>query len=286
MSSAVEDLIDVRREEWLPRSPSETANLPRILRPPESRTAVEIHHGGGRLGSRDAVNAWRDYWRYHVVNRGWQDIWYNLGIHPDGRLFELRGAWAANSSRPFLTVNLPGHGDVDSTEAQFETLHRLRLAFQRDTGSQDLTWHAVRGGTICPGPVVINRIKNIKAAEAANGELKVMSTEFITPESDNPMLPNAVGPLVGPITVPGESGYYVVGSDGGVFAFGDLPFFGSLPGKVPTHDSTKDQIVGFAPYVEVINGEQSVEGYYLMSRLGAIFAFGAAPWDGRVERII
>jgi hypothetical protein len=286
----VERLIDVARDEWYPRSELPLGDVK--FRDPSTRTAIEIHHGGAPLRSgRSIEDTWRAYARGHVLNRGWQDIWYNVGIAPDGRLFELRGPWAANSSRPFLTVNIPGHGDVDSTDAQFETLHKLRLAFAQDTGSTDLRWHAERGGTICPGPVVIQRIKAIRAAEAETGGLLVAS-EFTAPEENDPMIVDAVGPLVGPITVAGTKGYYVVGSDGGVFTFGDVPFLGSLPGKVPQHDSKADPIVGFAPVmgrIEPVNPLHAptvgVIGYYLMSQSGAVFAFGDASWDGRVERI-
>jgi hypothetical protein len=277
----VTDMIDVARDEWLPRSQFETENLPRITRTPESREAIEAHHGGGALNGRDPVATWRAYWRYHVVTLGWQDLWYNVGIHPDGRLFELRGAYAANSSRPWLTVNFPGNSDHDLTDAQLDTFQALRYAHWQDTGHDMLRWHAQRGGTQCPGATLIQRLKDIQTAEAEAGGIMVAST---IPFND-PNLPDAIGPLVGPITVPGFDGYFVVGADGGVFAFGELEdfFHGSLPGKVPNHDWTQDPIVGFAPYID---SDGQFVGYYLMSRLGAMFAFGAAPWHGRVERIV
>jgi hypothetical protein len=34
--------------------------------------------------------------------------------------------------------------------------------------------------------------------------------------------------------VPGRNGYLMVGEDGGAFAFGDVAFFGSLAGRPPT----------------------------------------------------
>ena len=38
------------------------------------------------------------------------------------------------------------------------------------------------------------------------------------------------GPVVGMAVTPDDGGYWEVGSDGGVFAFGDAGFVGSLPG--------------------------------------------------------
>jgi hypothetical protein len=38
-------------------------------------------------------------------------------------------------------------------------------------------------------------------------------------------------PVVGMAATPDGAGYWVVGSDGGVFTFGDAPFDGSATGK-------------------------------------------------------
>jgi hypothetical protein len=52
-------------------------------------------------------------------------------------------------------------------------------------------------------------------------------------------------PIIGLVPTSDDSGYWLIGSDGGIFAFGDAPFVGSLPGlgvsvtdivgAVPTH---------------------------------------------------
>jgi hypothetical protein len=36
--------------------------------------------------------------------------------------------------------------------------------------------------------------------------------------------------VIGLVPTADDSGYWLVGSDGGIFAFGDAPFVGSLPG--------------------------------------------------------
>jgi len=268
--SAVEDLIDVRREAWLPRSARTIARV--SFKDPSTRTKIEIHHGGSALGATDPVDAWTAYANYHINSKKWSDIWYNLGIHPNGDLYELRGAYASNSSRTYLSINLPGHGDYDSTEAQWDKLEALRIAFEEDTGSTELGYHAERGGTICPGAKVISRIQSINLS-------KEKGLYPPTMPDIAPVYPQAVDPF-GPFTIPGHSGYYVIGSDGGVFTFGGVPYLGSLPAKVPEHNTLRDPVTGFAPY---INGG-TITGYYLMTLLGAIFAFGEAPWLGRTER--
>lgn len=263
--SAVENLIDVRREDWLPRTARSVARV--SFKDPSTRTKIEVHHGGSPLGSTDPVDAWRAYARYHIYSKKWSDIWYNLGVHPNGDLYELRGAYASNSARPYLAINLPGHGDYDSTEAQWDKIHALRSAFEEDTGSTDFGYHAERGGTICPGTKVISRIQSI------NLEGSPAMPDIA------PTYPLAIDPF-GPFTIPGQSGYYIIGSDGGVFTFGGVPYLGSLPAKVPEHNTLRDPITGFAPHVK----GGIVTGYYLMSLLGAVFAFGEAPWMGRTER--
>jgi len=37
-------------------------------------------------------------------------------------------------------------------------------------------------------------------------------------------------PVVSMVAVPGGGGYWLVTADGGVYGFGDAPFFGSIPG--------------------------------------------------------
>ena len=63
-------------------------------------------------------------------------------------------------------------------------------------------------------------------------------------------------------------GYWLVASDGGMFAFGDAPFFGSTGAM-----RLNQPIVGMAPTPD--GG-----GYWLVARDGGIFAFGDARFFG------
>ncbi len=64
------------------------------------------------------------------------------------------------------------------------------------------------------------------------------------------------------------SGYWLVASDGGIFAFGDAPFYGSTGAM-----RLNKPIVGMAPTA-------SGKGYWLVASDGGIFAFGDAPFYG------
>lgn len=66
---------------------------------------------------------------------------------------------------------------------------------------------------------------------------------------------------------PAVTGYYLAGADGGVFAFGDARFHGSMVGRLNT------------PVVD-IERTRSGKGYWLVSRDGGVFAFGDARFYG------
>ena len=67
---------------------------------------------------------------------------------------------------------------------------------------------------------------------------------------------------------PDGGGYWIVASDGGVFAFGDAGFYGSARGL-----SANSPIVGIA-------STPDGRGYWEAAANGAVFAFGDAQFDG------
>jgi hypothetical protein len=71
-------------------------------------------------------------------------------------------------------------------------------------------------------------------------------------------------------TTPDGGGYWLVGADGGVFAFGDAVFHGSLPAS---GTSPARPIVGMATTPD--GG-----GYWLVGADGGVFAFGDAVFHG------
>ena len=121
-----------------------------------------------------------------------------------------------------------------------------------------------------------------------------------------------VAPLAGMAQTPNGTGYWLVASDGGVFAFG-TPFYGSLarPGVMPTTVGMAATpsgrgywLVGsdggvfafgdarfrgsaanlrLAAPVQAIIGAPGGDGYWLLGRDGGVFAFGAAQFYGRAQ---
>jgi hypothetical protein len=76
-------------------------------------------------------------------------------------------------------------------------------------------------------------------------------------------------PIVGMVPSRTGHGYFMVGSDGGVFAFGDAQFEGSCPG-----------IGGCAGSAVAVMPDHTGDGYWLVTSAGAVYAFGDARFLG------
>ena len=83
-------------------------------------------------------------------------------------------------------------------------------------------------------------------------------------------LPNSLNAsIVGMVSSHDQRGYFMVASDGGVFAFGDAHFAGSCPG-----------IGGCSGAAVAVMPDASGNGYWLITATGSIYAFGDAPYLG------
>jgi hypothetical protein len=76
-------------------------------------------------------------------------------------------------------------------------------------------------------------------------------------------------PVVGMVPSIDDKGYFMVASDGGVFAFGDARFAGSCPG-----------IGGCAGSAVAVMPDHSGNGYWVVTSNGHIYTFGDAPYFG------
>ena len=92
-------------------------------------------------------------------------------------------------------------------------------------------------------------------------------------------------PIVGMAATPTGHGYWLVAADGGIFAFGDAPFYGSMGGQTlnqpivgmaaPTPPPPSTPSATSAPSSSSSPGS----GYWLVAADGGIFAF-SAPFFG------
>jgi hypothetical protein len=76
-------------------------------------------------------------------------------------------------------------------------------------------------------------------------------------------------PIVGMVPSSNGGGYFMVGSDGGVFAFGDAKFEGSCPG-----------IGGCSGAAVTVMPDATGNGYWLVTVTGHIYTFGDAAYYG------
>jgi hypothetical protein len=76
-------------------------------------------------------------------------------------------------------------------------------------------------------------------------------------------------PVVGMVPSADDGGYFMVASDGGVFAFGDAKFEGSCPG-----------IGGCSGPAVAVVPDASGNGYWLVTATGHVYTFGDASYFG------
>ena len=81
--------------------------------------------------------------------------------------------------------------------------------------------------------------------------------------------PKLSAPIVGMVPSADGGGYFMVSSDGGVFAFGDAQFAGSCPG-----------IGGCQGSAVAVIPDASGQGYWIATSNGNVYSFGDAPYFG------
>ncbi len=85
-------------------------------------------------------------------------------------------------------------------------------------------------------------------------------------------------PMAAMASTPSGDGYWMVAADGGVFAFGDARFHGSIPGVLPSGVSLASEIVDIEP-------TPSGDGYWLLGADGGVFTFGDAEYAGSLPAL-
>ncbi len=86
------------------------------------------------------------------------------------------------------------------------------------------------------------------------------------------------GRIVDSVATPTGLGYYMVGADGGLFAFGDAVFRGSVPEVLPG--------VPLAGAIVAITATSTNGGYRMVASDGGMFNFGDAAFFGSVPQVL
>lgn len=230
---------------------------------------VAIHWEGPGMGvykPEQYAGVMRGIERFHQVNRGWRDIAYNYCISPHGQVFEGRGfgirsaangtAWG--NEHFYCVCYLAGQGDPFTDKAK--VAYRDLIFYLRGRGiGQEVRPHRSFKPTECPGNEIVQWIA---AGWPAPGGLPVPAPP---PPKDPPIVKNATGVTKNP----NGAGGWIASEDGGVFAVGGAPFFGSMAGK---HLN--------APIVD-LEPTPDGRGYWLIAADGGVFSFGNA-WTAKV----
>ncbi len=158
------------------------------------------------------------------------------------------------------------HFEIAGSDGAAALSHRAWPMFHHDP---QLTGDA--GGTPVPGSVPVC---SVPSAAFTGYDLVAADGGVATyPSPGQPFCGSAGGghlnrPVVGMTMAPASGGYWLVGSDGGIFAYGGAAYRGSMGGS-----RLNEPIVGMAATAD--GG-----GYWLVASDGGIFAFGDAAFLG------
>lgn len=230
---------------------------------------VTFHYGGDALGGYPwqhsrCPSIWRAWCDFHR-SKGWSDIAYSLGACIHGFVFVGRGSGVRTAAqgtndgnnRSYAVVYMAGAGEPLTDvgwNAMLDARAMLRAGVKPAT--DEVRPHHYWHSTGCPGAEIDARI-------AAGVE---PAPVVWAP----PAQPHIGTPAAAFASTPSGRGYIVVGTDGGVFTFGDAMFFGSLPG------------LGVVPNAPIVSAQitPSGGGYVLAGADGGVYAFGDAAYAG------
>ena len=159
----------------------------------------------------------------------------------------IDGIWGVSGDGRFLGVTLSETAELHS---ETETVVVIDRCGSTSSGFEAIAAANAGGATILA---------------CAQGWFRVIGQTEIDLQ---PPLAVLHSPLVAMAVTPTENGVLAVGADGGVFAFGDARYLGSLAGTPLSGD-----IVAIAPTA-------SGNGYWLVGADGGVFAFGDAGYLG------
>lgn len=291
------------RDEWGARPPKST------LPPADPDEGCVDHHVGGGIWNAATIGEHvrcaafiRGIQAYHMDARGWQDIAYNFVVCPHGVAFVGRGfgrnganGTAYWNARTITVLWLIGAGDPFGTTIRDSMARAVRDVMDwaefAAGAAKKRRGHSDIRATSCPRPEILEishsnyapvptpppSSATIVGSAAVPGGYYLADTagrvyEFGAAVHRGDLAgAQLAAPIVGIAVPPGTDprGYWLVGADGGVFAFG-VPFFGSLGGI-----TTNARTVGLTP-------TPTGKGYRLVGADGGIFTFGDAAFYGSI----
>lgn len=231
---------------------------------------VTFHYGGPAVGGfpwphSRCPSIWRAWDSYHR-SKGWVGIAYNYGACPHGFMFQGRGAGYRSAAQGTNAGNLTSHavcyiagaGEPLTDAGKQALLDARDLCRQHPTrGANDVVhrhydWHS----TACPGDPIARWVDD---GAPAPGLVWAPPPQV-----------QLGTPLAALAPTPTGAGYLLVGTDGGVFTFGDAMYFGSLPE------------LGLVPNAPIVGAAVSPSGggYALCGADGGVFTFGDFPYLG------
>ena len=244
---------------------------------------------------------------FHMDGRGWSDIAYNFANDPWGNyLWEGRGLNVRSAAQGTAVGNDTSHaiytatglGDGPIMQASLDMIDEAATFIAANTQADDiLVGHRDWKGTTCPGnfiygelsqlnedgdeepgtldPTPVEPIDTMGATISifsleggygvvdALGEVQTFGAQWL---GDTQGI-NLNAPIVDAESTDSGRGYYLVAADGGLFAYGDAMFLGSMGGTALV-----------APIVAI---EVEPTGYWMAAADGGIFTFGGLDFSGR-----
>ena len=160
-------MIDLTRSDWGADAPA----FPVPTRPLGDRPGVELHHTVGTYGASRPEAMLRAMDADHRDRLGSPTVWYGLVVWPDGTIVEGRGLDALSGEIPHVTIALAGDYDRRQVpEEMAEAVARLVDALRREGVGDEVVWHALRGGSECPGAYGIELAERLRDGDLDAGE--------------------------------------------------------------------------------------------------------------------
>jgi len=243
---------------------------------------LSVHHTVSSNNDPDPEATMRAILAYHTQSNGWDDVGYNFLIDASGRIYEGRsarqgtvpgedrsgnlvvGAHTANSNSGTVGVALLGtFTDQAPSAAAMASLERV-MTWEADRHGVDTlattTWtkgsqtirestligHRDTSATACPGGALYDQLPALRQRIAVRRS---------TGQSTDP-----------------TPGYWVLGKDSGVYAFGAAERLAVSPGSAPA-----------SPPANSMASTPSGRGYWVLSGNGRVTAFGDATVHGSTE---